>query len=179
MKKFLSLALMVVFLTACMSSGTAGVERSQQEAGQNAILDNQPVPDLGGYSFERAVVIETYLARNRAINTYTYTLTETGILIEVCASKGYPIPYSTQLTNPLRPGVTGYADTYVIGNPEPNGLYSPDSAEATYILCINPDGSATPTYWEQRMFSLPYRIQADRVLIRDESVQSSFSINTP
>lgn len=151
-------------------------EGRQSESNYSAIVNNQPIPDFGGYSFERAVVIETYLARNRAINTYSYTLTETGILVEICASKGYPIPYATQLTSPDR-RVTGLEA--VVSNPEPNGLYSPDSAEASYIMCINADGSVAPTYWEARVFSLPYRIQADRILERDETVESSFNITVP
>lgn len=32
--------------------------------------------------------------------------------------------------------------------PEPNGLYSPDSAEATIIACVGTDGTIIPTYWE-------------------------------
>lgn len=170
MRILLTLALALV-LMGCDQA--VDMEHQQQEAGQKSLLSNQPVPDLGGWSFERHIVIETYKARNRTISTYTYTFIEyTGQIIELCASIGYPIPYSTQLTNPLQ--YTG-PNGAVVGNPEPNGLYSPSSAEATIVNCVNKDGTVTPTYFEQRIFALPYRIKADRSL--DRIGDSSFSVS--
>lgn len=167
MKLYLFIVLLI--LTAC---GSQGIEQQQQEANQLALIQNQPIPNLGGYSFERNVVIQTYLARNRTIATYTYTMTELeGKIIEICASIGYPIPYATQLTNPLQ-----YSAGGPIGNPEPNGLYSPSSAEGTIINCANDDGTITPTYWEPRVFALPYRIYSDIQLKRVEGISSTFTI---
>lgn len=160
-----------LFIAAC---GSQSIEREQQEANQLSLIQNQPVPNLGGYSFERDVVIQTYLARNRTISTYTYTMTEIdGKIIEICASIGYPIPYATQLTNPLQ---IGGANGAVVSNPEPNGLYSPDAAEGTIINCANNDGTITPTYWEPRVFALPYRIRSDVKLERIDEIVPTFSI---
>lgn len=173
MKIWLFCIIVLLLVTAC--DGSQSIERRQQEANQSALIQNQPVPNLGGYSFERNVVIQTYLARNRTIATYTYTMTEVdGKIIEICASIGYPIPYSTQLTNPLQyVGPNGA----VVGNPEPNGLYSPSSAEGTIINCANEDGTITPTYWEPRVFALPYRIQSDMQLERVKGTTSTFTID--
>lgn len=172
--KYVILILVVVGLVAAQC-GSQGIERQQQEQNQLSLIQNQPVPNLGGYSFERDVVIQTYLARNRTIATYTYTMTEIDAkIIEICASIGYPIPYATQLTNPLQ---TVYNNSgAIIGNPEPNGLYSPDSAEGTIINCANDDGTITPTYWEPRVFALPYRIKSDMQLQRVEGTTSTFTI---
>lgn len=169
--------LVFVLLTAQDCADTnVQKELAQQDLGQASLLNNQPVPDLGGYSFERDIVIKTYLARNRTIATYTYTMTEIDAkIIEICASIGYPIPYATQLTNPQRTAYPGYRDSAVVGNPEPNGLYSPDSAEGTLVNCVNPDGSVTPTYWEPRVFAFPYRIRADIQLQRLDD-KTSFSV---
>ena len=101
-------------------------------------------------------------------------MTIDGKIIEICSSIGYPIPYSTQLTNPLQ--YTG-PNGAVVGNPEPNGLYSPDSAEGTIVNCVNPDGSVTPTYWEPRIFTLPYRIKADVVIARADDKAPTFSVD--
>ena len=173
--KTLSIILLVSFLTIAAQCGSQGIEREQREANQLSLIQNQPVPNLGGYSFERDVVIQTYLARNRTIATYTYTMTEIDAkIIEICASIGYPIPYATQLTNPLNwVGSNGA----VIGNPEPNGLYSPDNAEGTIINCANENGTITPTYWEPRVFALPYRIRSDVKLQRVEGTTSTFTID--
>lgn len=172
------LALLVFFLLTAQECDDTNVQKelAQQDLGQASLLDNQPIPDLGGYSFERDIVIKTYLARNRTIATYTYTMTEIDAkIIEICASVGYPIPYSTQLTNPLRTAYPNRLDSAVVGNPEPSGLYPPSSAEGTLVNCVNPDGSVTPTYWEPRVFALPYRIKADIELQRLDD-KSSFSV---
>ena len=139
-------------------------EAAQQATGISTLLNNQPVPDLGGWSFERQVVIDTYVARNKMVNTYTYLFMEyTGKIVKICDSKGYPIPYSTELTNPTQAygGSYGYTS---IGNPEPTGLYPPASAAATLVQCVMGDGQVVPTYWENNVFALPYEIQADMVL---------------
>ena len=92
----------VCFLAACAPAETLqNTEQQQQGKGVLAIAQNQPVPDLGGYSFERQIVIDTYKARNNTISTWSYQVTIDGKIIEICPSIGYPIPYSTQLTNPM------------------------------------------------------------------------------
>lgn len=181
-KNILFIVAIAAILVGCVGVGTdsAQIEHNQQEAGVTAILENQPVPDLGGFSFERQIVSETYLARNKSFDTYTYVLLEyTGQVMEICPSKGYPIPYSTELTNPTQLQVnyvkTQWGSQWVegpIGNPEPNGLYPPATADATLVTCINPDGSISPTYWETKVFAVPYRLKADITLNRTDDTQS-------
>lgn len=149
-----------LFQDSCSSAQNADYQQQQPKLRQ--IINNQPAPDLNGYSFERDVVIQTYQARNRNVNTYTYLYSETtGLIIKICDSIGLPIPYATQLTPPYIP----YNQTSM-PNPEPNSLYSPDNAEGTIVNCLNDDGTYTPGYFEPRVFALPYEIQADRVLKR-------------
>jgi len=168
--------ILVGLMAAACAPSVDSVEQSQQEAGNIAIVKNQPVPDLGGYSFQRAVMIEMLLANNQAVNTYTYLFTEqTGLVIEVCASKGYPIPYATQLTSPMKHFYSGAT----LPNAEPDSLYKPPQADATYVLCVNPDGTTSPTYFEPKVFALPYRIQADKVLVREDGSASSLTIKAP
>lgn len=161
MKKILIVLLIVLvfILTGCVND-TQHVEQLQQRDAVNSIITNQPMPDLGGYSFERQIVIETYLARNNTIATYAYMITMDGTLIEICPSIGYPIPYSTQMTNPLRT-VDDLNSTSVVANAEPNGLYPPGDAAATLVQCVQPDGSISPVYIEWYVLSFPYRIQSD------------------
>lgn len=160
------LVAMSFVLSGCgfeQGSANARKENAQQAQGISAILDNQPVPDLGGWSFERQVLIDTYVARNKMVNTYTYLFLEyTGKVVKICDSKGYPIPYSTQLTNPEQ--ALNQTNSPVIGNPEPSSLYPPASANATLVQCVLGDGQVVPTYWENNVFALPYEIQADIVL---------------
>jgi hypothetical protein len=157
MKKIFVILVLVFVLVACAPSVNQ-IEREQQSLGNMAIVQNQPVPDLGGYSFERQIVIETYLARNNTISTFTYLFTFDGKIVEVCASIGYPIPYATQLTNPMK---FEYSDGSPIPNAEPNSLYPPSSAAATLVQCVNSDGSVSPTYIEDNVMAFPYRIRSD------------------
>jgi hypothetical protein len=162
MKKFILFVLVLAFaLTACQPSASS-IEQSQQYESQVSLMQNQPAPDLGGWSFEREVIRQTYLARNNTIATYAYMFTMDGKIIEICASVGYPIPYSTQLTNPMKVEYSSLA----IPNPEPNGLYPPSDAAATLVQCVNPDGSVSPVYIEWYVLAFPYRIQSDAQLQR-------------
>jgi hypothetical protein len=151
----------------------AQTEKTQQGAGNLAIIQNQPIPDLGGYSFERQIVIETYLARNNTIATYAYMFSMDGKIIEICPSIGYPIPYSTQLTNPMR--IESYTTGATIPNAEPNSLYPPSDAAATLVQCVNPDGSISPVYIEWYVLAFPYRIASHFQLERIS--KTSFSVD--
>jgi hypothetical protein len=68
----------------------------------------------------------------------------------MCVSKGFPIPYTTSMTNPEQ--VREYGGQYNGGNvttgqAEPNGLY-PGTTTATWILCVGDDGNVYPQYVE-------------------------------
>lgn len=182
MKAFNTVVFVLVFLMAGCApvDNSYRTEQQQVEMANQEIINNQPAPNLGGWSFERHIVTEVYKARNRAISTYTYMIFPyTGQIVEVCASVGYPIPYSTQLTSPERIAASyiqgGFA---IVTNPEPNGLYPPDNAVATIVNCTNPDGTVTPVYVEDNVMALPYRIQADRVFEREEGTESSLKLST-
>lgn len=178
---FVLALILVLSLTSCATSQQSR-EQNQQAAGVASITDNQPVPDLGGFSLERQIVIQTYLARNRAIATYAYMFTMDGKIVEICPSIGYPIPYSTELTSPnvslgLGQGA-GYQGS-VVANPEPNGLYPPGDAAATLVQCVNPDGTVTPVYIEWYVLAFPYRIQSDYQLQRIGDTSFSVDITRP
>jgi hypothetical protein len=178
MKRILVLTIMLlVFLVGCVpdTTQTNRLESEQQQRGVMAIVQNQPIPDLGGYSSERDIVIQTYLARNQTVATYAYTMTYDGKVIELCPSIGYPIPYSTQLT---APEVADYysAGPVTVPQSEPNGLYPPGNSAATLVSCVNPDGSVSPTYFELDVFAMPYRIVSDWKLVRVDD-KSSFSVD--
>lgn len=163
MKKILLVlfVLMVFVLTSCGDyTSQSDIEQGQQSDGVEAITRNQPIPDLGGYSFERQIVIETYLARNNTIATYAYMFSMDGKIIEICPSIGYPIPYSTQLSNPERTEYTS-SGMVTLPNSEPNSLYPPGDAAATLVQCVQPDGSVAPVYIEWYVLAFPYRIVSD------------------
>jgi hypothetical protein len=180
MKKLVVVLFVIMFvLGACVPENQTTLEQEQQALGISAITNNQPVPNLGGYSFERQIVVETYLARNNTITTYAYMFAMNGEIIEICPSIGYPIPYSTQLTNPSIP-ISNCTGQYgcpegVVSNPEPNGLYPPGDAAATLVQCVQPDGTVSPVYIEWYVLAFPYRIQSDSQL--QQVGETSFSVD--
>lgn len=158
-------------LTGCGAPSSNDIETRQQNEAVTSIVENQPVVDLGGYSFERQIVNETYAARNTTISTFAYLKNLDGSFIEICASIGYPIPYSTQLSAPSKlanntPGYLPSDTASVIPQSEPNGLYPPSDAAATLIQCVNSDGSVSPVYIEDNVLAFPFRIKAQYVIER-------------
>lgn len=97
---------------------------------------------------------------NAGLRTYTYMRDMNGNLHQLCDSIGYPIPYSTQYTNPLY--IAMKSSTYgsvALPQADPNGLYSPASAEGSYVMCLNPkDKQLSPVYVEERLITSPYKL---------------------
>jgi hypothetical protein len=92
--------------------------------------------------------------------TYTYTFAEmTGTLKFFCNSIGYGIPYATEYTNPQKT-VSDYHDSATIAQADPNGLYSPASAEGTWVMCLNPATKRSqPVYLEPRVIVSPFKLE--------------------
>jgi len=93
--------------------------------------------------------------------TYTYIVPEmTGKPVFLCNSIGYGIPAATQYTNPQKIAAaqhqTGYA---VLPQADPNGLFSPASAEGTWVMCKDPNGDKVrPVYIEPRVIVSPFEL---------------------
>lgn len=100
------------------------------------------------------------LRDQKGLNTYTYLYNEmSGKLVPFCASEGYGIPYSTQYTNPQKIADSFQSGSAILPQAEPNGLFSPSSAEGTWILCQNPHtqkGDVQPVYVEPRIVTSPF-----------------------
>lgn len=105
-------------------------------------------------------------ARDSEITTYTYTVDRSGGLHFVCQSVGYGLPYSTQMTNPVKDKWKSYdyrqggsISSAVVDQPEPNGLYMPDNVSATWILCLDDStGEVTPVYSEPELMVSPFEL---------------------
>jgi hypothetical protein len=84
--------------------------------------------------------------RDKMQPTYTYLVGTNNQLTKLCDSIGYGLPYATQYTNP------SLAD--------PNGLYTPASADGTWVLCLNPKNKKVePQYVEPRIIVMTYPLQ--------------------
>lgn len=90
--------------------------------------------------------------RDQQIRTWTYYLDLNGGRHLLCESVGYGLPYSVQLTNPMKYAV----NSTTLPQAEPNGLYMPADAEATWALCSDGKGGIAPVYSEPRLIVSPF-----------------------
>jgi hypothetical protein len=138
-------------------ASAAQIEQASQDAQMQQFLRNQPVPSFD-WSLERHMLIEVYKARQRATNTFSVVQSEyTGKVLWSCPSLGFPLPYATQLTNPLQViGRTytsgqGSVAAVAIAQQEPNGLFTPAQSDATWVPCVDEKGRITPVYEEKHV----------------------------
>ena len=107
--------------------------------------------------YEKRMMKDIIELRDKMQPTYTYVMDQQGRYHKICDSVGYGLPYSTQYTNPQKKADWG---SFAIPQADPNGLYSPTSADGTWVMCLNPKtGKAEPQYIEPRIFVMTYPIQ--------------------
>ena len=135
----------------------AAAEQASQNLQMEQFLRNQPVPSFD-WSLERHMLIQLYAARQRATVTHSVVQSEfTGKILWQCDSIGFPLPYSTQLTNPEQVIGRTYCGDHcsvaavAIGQQEPNGLFPPPTSDATWVPCVNERGQITPVYEEKHV----------------------------
>lgn len=150
---FMVLPLTIFGLTGCSRGNSSSVVNDQKAT--NNQLDvyqkNQPVPQHT-FSQYRQTVIDVENAEVDGTATTTFFFNQ-GVEspIMACPSLGFPVAVTAQLTNPGQitygnhPG--GGTDAGVVGQAEPNGVYTGDSS-GTYVTCVAPDGSRFYNYWE-------------------------------
>jgi hypothetical protein len=127
------------------------IQNHQQEQLSKASVQSVGLPAIVNFQ-EKRILKDIIELRDRAdLVTYTYITDMNGRLHKRCDSIGYGIPYATQYTNPER----RVADTYgavTLPQADPNGLFSPASADGTWVLCKVPGSDrVSPTYIEERI----------------------------
>lgn len=168
MKKryFYSMAIIMIMLvvsaSSCMEEDTSDkIQSRQSETMLKEATAQVGMPAIKNYR-ERRILKDILELRDReGLTTYTYLYNSyTGKLIFFGVTVGYGIPYATQYTSPQRPA-RGY-EVKMTGNlalpqADPNGLFSPPSAEGTWVLMKNPHGKeVVPVYVEPRIVVSPF-----------------------
>ncbi len=137
----------------------------QQEQASSEAAMSVGFPAVRNYQ-EKRMMKQIIELRDQAISTTTYVMDRDAKLHFLCDSVGYGLPYATQFTSPMKlasrscPG-TGCA-VGTIPQADPNGLFSPASADGTWVLCRdpNPDRAANrgtlPIYVEPHVVVSPF-----------------------
>ena len=139
-------------------------ERTLQEAMLKEATAQIGMPAIVNFR-EKKLLKEIFERRDQGLVTYTYAYSEMmGCFTFVGETVGYPIPYTTQYTNPQkfeRVGLSGGGYSYqTLPQADPNALFSPGSADATWSLMKDPAGKALgPIYSEPKLFASPFKMR--------------------
>ena len=154
MKKVLSLVAVAFALTACdQVPNSTQIERRKQEEMNMQAVTQVGMPAIVNFA-EKRMMKDILELRDQNVATTTYTIDMNGKLHKLCNSVGYGLPYATQYTNPQRP-ISDAHGLATLPQADPNGLYSPASADGTWILCVAKDGKAKPVFVEPRVIVSP------------------------
>jgi hypothetical protein len=156
MKKLLLVVPLVALLTACLETPpTSGqIERKKQEELSLQAVQQVGMPAIVNFA-EKRMMKDIMELRDQNVATTTYLVGMNNQLTKLCTSIGYGLPYATQYTNPQKP-VYEVHGNITLPQADPNGLYSPASADGTWILCVDKkDGKAKPVFVEPRVIVSP------------------------
>lgn len=164
MKPFIALASLAVLGVALVGCDYTPSSDEAQRAQQEQILKEGSaqtgMPAINNFR-ERKLLKQIIEMRDQdGLVTYTYTVPETtGRPVFLCNSIGYGLPAATQYTNPQKI-VEDTRGNVGIPQADPNGLFSPESAEGTWVMCSDPSGSGKtrPVYVEPRIIVSPFKL---------------------
>ena len=161
-----------LLLVACSPPQTSSdIQRQRQEVVVAEGVQEVGVPSITNFR-ELKLAKDLYELRDQTgLTTYTYLWSDVqGKTIFLCDSIGYPLPYSVQYSAPesvqtwnIARGGSGSDikryGTDRLPQAEPNGLFSPASAEGTWVLCKNPNkAEVIPTYVEPRIIVTQFKL---------------------
>jgi hypothetical protein len=154
-----------VILTACAPPSSDDVQRDQQEQILKEGTSQVGMPGIKNFR-ERRIMKDILELRDReGYVTYTYSFSEvTGEFRWFCQSIGYPIPYATQFTSPEKIARSNSGGFTVLPQADPNGLFSPSSAEGTWVMCKDPGSDKVgAVYSEPKLATFPWPLPGVQV----------------
>lgn len=178
-KMIVLLAIVLMVMLGCENRRSATsdeIQRARQETLTREGIAQVGMPAIKNFR-ELKILKDVYELRDQdSLVTYTYleNLVPTvvpghtalgGKLTYVGESVGYGIPAATQFTNPQKIAAQGHQYGYaVLPQADPNGLFSPASAEGTWIMMLDKkSGKALPQYFEPRLVVSTFKYEFDKM----------------
>lgn len=128
------------------------------------------MPRMVNYA-QRKLLKNAYEDMDQTTLTYVYTQGIDGKFVCIGQAIGYGVSLGTQFTAPSYPQYVQMPQNIsnvveMMEQPEPNGLYSPSSGEATIVDLINPkNGEAHTAIMEPRVLTVPFELDASAVTV--------------
>ena len=158
-------------MSGCSNAPTSDdKQQEQQEKILQEGVSQVGMPAIKNFREKKLLKDILELRDQNGLVTYTYYENEYphvvpgrtalgGKLTYVGDTIGYGIPYSTQYSNPEKVDWTSGGSMYTLPQAEPNGLFSPSSADGTWIMMDTKSG-VKPQYIESKIsvytFQLPF-----------------------
>jgi hypothetical protein len=145
----------VILMSVFLLSGCAGeVDRQRSVQQEQSLAEGAAqVGNPAIVNFQEMRITKQLLElRDKEIATYAYLQAMDGSLRCLGEAVGYGVPYSAQFTNP---------ENATTGKPqaEPNGLFMPDSADATWIMLRDPETKkVSPVYVEPNLIVSQFKM---------------------
>ena len=149
--------ILILLFSACsFPQNSEQIVAKQQEMLNKQAVQSVGMPAIVNFA-EKRHMKDILELRDKDTATFTYIVGMNNQLTFLCNSIGYGLPYATQYTNPEQ--IATYYDHYrdfTMPQADPNGLYMPGSAEATWVLCMYPGEKLSPVYVEPKIMVSPY-----------------------
>lgn len=162
-KTLLALALLAATTAASAqwwgeaSSTTAASD--QQERMLKEAHKSIGLPAVRNFREKRLLKMLYELRDQDGLRTFTYLVAQqTGKVVKLCDSMGYPLSDATGFTSPdrvVRDNGTAFG---TITQAEPNALFTPDSSNGYWVMCLGSD-KATPAFVTGDLVVTSYPLQ--------------------
>lgn len=172
-KNLMFIIIFGIVMLGCDSKTTSDeIQSTQQEQLLKEATAKIGMPAIHNFR-ERAMMKQIYELRDQSqYITYTYVENMNPTVVKghtalggkftyLGVSIGYPIPYSTQFTNPQQEIWHNSRPDVVLPQADPNGLFSPASADGTWVMLKDPNGDVTVQYIEPKIATFTYQLPMD------------------
>lgn len=156
MKKLYYAAVAALMALAAAACGPIeeSAEEKQERATAALMADAEArvgMPRITNFTEKRLANTIMELRDRPDLATYTYVTDMDGKAHCLGRSIGFGLPYTTQITNPMQDAWGSSGAALTLPQAEPNGLYSSDSTDATWVLLVGQDGRPKPAYVESQV----------------------------
>ena len=153
-------SIVAMLLSGCLEATPSSdtIQREQQERVLQEGTAATGMPAIKNFRERRLLKMIYELRDQDGLSTYTYIVNKmTGKLVFLCASSGFAISDATGYTNPDK--VVKFAIDHwgTMTQAEPNGLYTPDTSNANWVMCLS-DGKPRPVFISTEIVVSPFKL---------------------
>jgi hypothetical protein len=142
--KYIAILATALALAACVERipDSNDIQAEQQERILQEGTAQTGMPAIKNFRERKTLKMIYELRDQEGLSTYTYIVPEqTGKPVFLCDSVGYAISDATGYTNPDKVMQAGQYGFGTMTQAEPNGLFTPDSSTANWVVCLDPKTS--------------------------------------